>query len=219
MIRAGDVDALAGALATDSTLAVTRVDDGIAVRSTLHLATDWPGRRPNVSTMISMLVDAGCDPNVRCEGPHRETPLHWAASNDDVEAIDALVAAGADIEADGAVIGGLTPIADAAAFGMWAAARRLLDHGAAVNIWQAAALGMVDACAAALPGETPESITNAFWSACHGGQIATAQLLFDHGADPTWVGHDGLTPRNAAERDGHDALVSWLDTVLSDRSS
>jgi ankyrin repeat protein len=29
-------------------------------------------------------------------------PLHWAASSDDVEAVDALVERGADIEASGA---------------------------------------------------------------------------------------------------------------------
>ena len=70
--------------------------------------------------------------------------MHWAASSDDVEALDALLDAGADIEADGAVIGGGTPMADAVAFGQWKAARRLLERGARTNLWQAAALGLID---------------------------------------------------------------------------
>ena len=64
-------------------------------------------------------MTAGADVNARFTGPHTETPLHWAASSDDVEALDALLDAGADIEGDGAVIGGGTPIADAVAFGQW----------------------------------------------------------------------------------------------------
>ena len=41
---------------------------------------------------------------------------------DDVELIDMLLDAGADIDAPGAVIGGGTPLADAVAFGQWQAA-------------------------------------------------------------------------------------------------
>jgi hypothetical protein len=54
------------------------------------------------------------------------------------------VDAGANIEADGAVFGGGTPMADAVAFGQWMAARRLLERGAQTNLWQAAALGLLD---------------------------------------------------------------------------
>ena len=39
-------------------------------------------------------------------GSHNETPLHWAASSNDVAVADALIDAGADIEAAGGVIGG-----------------------------------------------------------------------------------------------------------------
>jgi uncharacterized protein len=49
--------------------------------------------------------------------------------------VAALVAAGADIEADGAVIGGGTPMGDAVASGQWKAARRLLGRGARTNLW------------------------------------------------------------------------------------
>jgi hypothetical protein len=63
-------------------------------------------------------------------GEHTETPLHWAASSDDVAMIDGLLDAGADLEATGAIIGGGTALDDAWAFGQWSAARRLVERGA-----------------------------------------------------------------------------------------
>lgn len=42
-----------------------------------------------------------------------ETPLHWADSSDDVEVLDALLDAGTDPEAPGAVIAGGPPLEDA----------------------------------------------------------------------------------------------------------
>ncbi len=73
-------------------------------RSLLHVVTDWPGRRPSGAVLVRMLVAAGADVNAAFRGDHRETPLHWAASSDDVDVIDALVEAGADLNAPGAVI-------------------------------------------------------------------------------------------------------------------
>ena len=72
-------------------------------RTLLHVATDWPGHYPNVVATIALLIEAGAEVNARFTGPHTETPLHWAASCDDVDALDALLDAGAEIEADGAV--------------------------------------------------------------------------------------------------------------------
>jgi len=174
--------------------------------------TDWPGHRPDAAAKIAALVTAGADVNARLTGPHSETALHWAASSDDIEALDALLDAGADIEADGAVIGGATPIADAVAFGQWKAARRLLARGARTNLWQAAALGLLDRVRTEL-ARTPtarEDLDNALWCAAHGGQRQTAELLLNRGADPTWVGHDSLTATQAAERSDAHELAAWL---------
>ena len=155
---------------------------------------------------------AGADADARFSGPHTETPLHWAASSDDVEAIDALLDAGADIDAPGAVIGGGTPMADAVAFGQWEAARRLLERGARTTLWQAAALGLADRVRDELAaGAQPQAdLDNALWCAAHGGRRDTAELLLDRGADPAWVGHDELTAAAAAERSGADGLAAWL---------
>ena len=59
-----------------------------------------------------------------------ETPLHWAASSDDVAAINALLDNGADIEAPGAVFTSGTAMSDAVIFAQWRAARALLARGA-----------------------------------------------------------------------------------------
>jgi ankyrin repeat protein len=209
-IKGGDVAQLRRLLAEDPDLVGARVDGS---RTLLHVATDWPGHFPGAAATVAALIEAGADVDAPFAGVHTETPLHWAASSDDVEVLDVLIAAGADLEASGAVIGGGTPLADAVAFGQWAAARRLVEHGARTTLWQAAALGLahrVEASLAADPPPAGDDVTNAFWCACHGGQRETAELLLERGADRDWIGHDGLTPLDAARRSGADDVVGWL---------
>jgi ankyrin repeat protein len=214
VIRTGDAAALQALLREHPPIATARIGDPEAgqSRTLLHIVTDWPGHVPDAAAKVAALVAAGADVNARFTGPHTESPLHWAASADDIEALDALLDAGADIEADGAVIGGGTPMADAVAFGQWKAARRLLERGARTNLWQAAALGLLDRVRDEL-ARTPsaqEDLDNALWCAAHGGRRDTAELLLERGADPAWVGHDNLTSAQAAERsDAHD-LAAWL---------
>jgi hypothetical protein len=195
----GDVEGLRAALAADPGLARARPDGR---RTLLHMVVDWPGHRPDGVAMIHALVEAGADVNARFVGAHAETPLHWAASADDVEALDALLDAGADVEARGGVIGGGTALDDAWAFGQWRAARRLVERGARPTLLAAAALG--------LPLVGDGDVTHAFWAACHGGQRAAAEALLARGADPCWVGWDGLTPEAAARRSGHEGLAEWV---------
>lgn len=215
-IRSGVVDTLRRLLHDQPELASARIGPdrpGGTTRTLLHVAADWPGHFPRGAASVRLLVEAGADVNARCDGLHHETPLHWAASSDDVDVLDALLDAGADIEAPGAVIGGGTPLSDATAFAQWRAARRLVERGARANLWEASALGLLDRVTpyfAAEPRPEPEEVTKAFWGACHGGQRATAAFLLERGADPQWVGWDGLTPLGAAERgDAHD-VAEWL---------
>src|SRR4051794_21680473 len=127
-IRSGDAAALQRLLDGHPDLAGSRIasPDGSHARTLLHVVCDWPGHVPEAAAKIRALVAAGADVDARFVGPHDETPLHWAASSDDVEALDALLDAGADIEAGGAVAGGGTPIAEPAALPPWQAAARLL---------------------------------------------------------------------------------------------
>jgi ankyrin repeat protein len=209
-IRAGNVQALAALLGANPELPRQGLDDGRSTRTLLHVLTDWPGRAPNGREVVRLLVSRGADVDARFVGPHEETPLHWAASSGDLQVLDALLDAGADIEAPGGVIGGGPPLADAVAFGQWAAASRLLARGARANLWQAAALGLLAQVVAEGAQASAAAITTAFWCACHGGQAGTARHLLDLGADLNWRGFDGLTPLGAARRSGAEQLVRCL---------
>lgn len=224
-IQTGNVPALERLLAAHPELVTARIipkgyhDEksnafGVS-RTLLHVATDWPGCFPNGATVVHTLVDAGAEVDARFTGHHTETPLHWAASSNDAEVIQALLNTGADINATGAVIGEGTPLDDAVAFGQWDAARLLVKSGAQTKLWNVAALGMLDEVKAyyeniqLLPSAF--ETTQAFWLACHGGQLMAAEYLFSQGADLNWIGYDGLTPLDAAVRSNVDTkLLEWL---------
>ncbi len=219
-IHAGRVDELRRLLAEHPDLAHARLGDddpdGMS-RSLLHVATDWPGHFPNVADSITVLLEAGADVNVRFRGPHEETPLHWAASSDDTAALHALLDAGADIEADGGVIADGTPLRDATAFAQWNAARALVERGAHATPFDLAALGMTDDVLGALDALDPPSddaIHHAFWSACHGGRLGTAQALLERGADLNWPAPwEPATPLDAAVRSEAHEVVDWLHSL------
>lgn len=213
-VEHGDTAALDVLLAADPWLATARIGTPEQARTLLHVATDWPGHRPRVASTIRRLVAAGADPDARFVGPHTETPLHWAASCDDVEALDALLDAGADPDAPGAVIAGGTPLTDAAAFGQWRAARRLLERGAVAGPWEAACLGLLERVRELTEGGTPptaDDLAGLFWGACHGGDLDVARYLLARGADPRRRLWDGLTPLDAARRRGAADVVAWLE--------
>jgi ankyrin repeat protein len=143
---------------------------------------------------------------------HRETPLHWAASNDDVALIDALLDAGADLEHAGSSIDGGPPLSSAVGYGQWSAARRLVERDARTLLWHEAALGLMPALTRRLgAGLSPEALSGPFWNACHGGQLAAAQTLLAHGADLNWAAPwSGQTALDIAERAGWTDMVTWL---------
>lgn len=183
-------------------------------RTLLHVATDWPGHYPNRAATVRVLVAAGADVNARFHGPHAEIPLHWAASSDDVEVLDALLDARAVIDAPGAVIGGGTPLADARAFKQWRAAHRLVERGARTTLVDAATLGLTDRVEQYLAAATPpthDEVNRAFWGACHGGRRPAAELLLERGTDPNWIPPwEPLTPLDAARQDAADDVVERL---------
>jgi hypothetical protein len=222
-IQNGDVPGLQQQLADDPELSQVRIVDRQGVhRTLLHVVADWPGHFPNAAQTVAALVAAGA--NIQAALRHSrsdgsaETALHWAASSGDVAALDALLDAGADIEAPGAVFTGGSPLSDAVVFAQWRAARRLLERGARTTIWQAAALGLLSVVRQQVSAEPPpplEQVTNAFWHACRGGQLEVASYLFEHGADPHWVGYDGKTPLAVARESGVVALIEWLEALTA----
>ena len=216
-IHAGDLTALRRLLAESPWLATVRLGDddpdGMS-RTLLHVATDWPGHFPDIAATIATLVASGADVNARFRGPHEETPLHWAASSDDIVALDALIDAGADIEAPGAVLGDGPPLADARGFKNWRAAFRLVERGARTTLVDAATLGLADRIEEHFAGHTPptsDEVDRAFWGACHGGREDAARYLLGRGADVNWIPPwENLTPLDAAARENAEDLVEWL---------
>lgn len=209
-IHVGHVATLTRLLARSPGLATARA----GTRTLLHVVTDWPGHLPNGAASVTVLVAAGADVDARAGGVNRETPLQWAASSDDVNVLDALLDAGADIEAAGAVIGGGTALNDATAFGQWSAARRLVEKGAVTGLFDEAALGLVDRLVQRLAADatiTLVAVNDGLWAACHGGQRRCAELLLARGADINSIpGWEPLTPLDAAVREGATDLVEWL---------
>jgi uncharacterized protein len=224
-IHGGDLDALRRRLAERPELASVRMIGRKGLeggwRTPLHAATDWPGYFPNAPAAVSLLLEAGADPNDDSGGDRPETPLHWAASTDDVDVAVVLADGGGDLERPGGSIG--TPLDNAIGYACWHVARCLVEHGAQVDaVWHAAALGMLprlEELAANAPGE--EDISKAFWHACAGAQRRAAEYLLSLGADLNWVpDYAEGTPLDAASGQGtrRDNLISWL-TELGARSS
>ena len=182
-------------------------------RTPLHAAADWPGYFPSAADAVNILIGAGANPNDDTGGGHPETPLHWAASSDDVDVAVALIDGGANLETPGGSIG--TPLDNAVGYGCWHVARLLVERGATVmRPWHAAALGMLDRLVELL-GDAPESdtVSQAFWHACSGAQRRAAEYLLGLGADLNWVpDYAEGTPLDAATGDGtrRENVIGWL---------
>ena len=226
-IHAGELGSLTGLLREHPGLAGARiVDDKGGSGTPLHAAADWPGFFPHGPEVVAALIGAGAEPSASVEGSwHAETPLHWAASSDDVEVARALIDGGADIEAPGASIAGGTPLDDAVGYGCWQVARLLVERGARVErLWHTAALGLRSRAAELLAASPPskQELTDAFWQACHGGQRRMAEYLLALGAElngtPSWGGN---TPLDAADGldTGREALVGWLRSQGAQKSA
>lgn len=185
-------------------------------RTPLHAATDWPGYFPAAPAAVALLLDAGADPNDDTGGDRPETPLHWAASTDDVDVAVVLVDRGADLETPGGSIG--TPLDNAIGYGCWHVARLLVARGAALDaLWHAAALGRLDRVEellAANPPPTEEDVNNAFWQACHGGQRRAAERLLAAGADinaaPDYAGNKTALDQTVSPDTRRELLAGWL---------
>jgi uncharacterized protein len=217
-IQAGDVDSLGGLLAEHPGLASAHLEGPQGgARTPLHVATDWPGYFPNGPAVVGLLVEAGADPDARTEGHGPETPLHWAASTDDVDVARVLIDAGADIEAQGGSIAAGGPLDNAVGYGCWEVARLLVGRGAPVEkLWHAAGLGLtsrVEQLLASGSPPSPQDLTDAFYQACAGGHRRAAQLLLARGAELNGTVSWGRgTPLDAATGvpTRRDLLVKWL---------
>jgi ankyrin repeat protein len=216
-IHAGDHEAVQRLVEENPAVATSRLGGVAKGRTALHAVADWPGYFPNGPRIARMLIDAGANVNDRgTDDEDGETPLHWAASSDDVDVAAVLIDGGADIEIPDGSIG--TPLDNAVGYGCWHVARLLVARGAKVDkLWHAAALGLLDRLDALLAVEsehTPEKISQAFWHACGGGQRRAAELLLAHGADLNWIpDYAKGTPLDAARGQGtrENNVIEWLE--------
>jgi uncharacterized protein len=191
-IRDGDVSALIRLLESAPDLAASRLNGVAKGRTPLHIVSDWPGYFPNGPAVVAVLIGAGANPNARSTDDERgETPLHWAASSDDVDVARALIDGGADLETPDGSIG--TP----------------LD-----KLWHAAALGMLGRLEDLLAAGTgQEHISQAFWHACAAGQRRAAERLLNAGAELNWTpDYAEGTALDAAAGLGtrQDNVLEWL---------
>jgi ankyrin repeat protein len=192
---------------------------------------------------INTLLDR--DPSLAtAKAKHDITALHRAAEKDQAQAAEALLAAGAELEAK--VSWGMTPLEWAANMGSRRAAAIFLDRGAHLTHWAAAGLGMLDAMQSfwhddgtlkpgcghrrpkqqdaetwtwAEPNEDrAEIVSDSFYIACRNGHTAAARFLLDRGANINFRGFFGGAGLHWAAINGHKDTVEFLVANGADAS-
>ena len=222
-VLGGDIGLVRSLLSENPDLARARFEARGGSGTALHFVTDWPGYFPNGPKIVHVLVDAGADPNAlttgggsKTPGPGSETPLHYAASSDDVDVAAALIDRGADLETPDGSIG--TPLDNAVGYACWHVARLLVMRGARVDkVWHAGALGMLDRLDDLLvPEIDPGQISQGFWHACGAGQRRAAERLLSAGADVNWEpDYAHGTALDAATGLGtrQENVIEWLRSI------
>ena len=212
-IRSGDIEAVRRFTRELPELVRQPLGGPVKTRTALHIVADWPGYFPNGPQIVALLIAAGADPNYRDPQSGSETPLHWAASSDDVDVAAALIDGGADMEVPDGSIG--TPLDNAVGYACWHVARLLVARGARVDkLWHAGALGLLDRLEELLAANpTMEEVSQGFWHACAAGQRRGAERLLAAGADLNWepeYAHG--TPLDAAGGLGtrQENVIAWL---------
>jgi hypothetical protein len=207
-------DATVCGVADTGDLLVLDTEDSLAVAAVeaIH-AGDVAALRRLLAEQPRLATARLGDYDGRPDGGMSRTLLHvvtdWPGHYPNGAATVALLDAGADIDACGAVIGGGTPLDDARAFAQWRAAHRLVERGARTTLQDAATLGLADRVERYFADPTrrePDEVSRALWGACHGGQHQCAAYLLDRGADINWIpGWENLTPLGGAT-----GLAAWL---------
>ena len=136
---------------------------------------------------------------------HRKTPLHLAAEHDHADVADALLEAGADLEA--LTTWGATPLQWAGVLGSRKTAEVLLTRGAGLTLPAAAGLGLQHALEVVWD---PEAVDEAFVLACRNGHTEVARVLLARGADVNARGFFAATALHWAAINGHEETVRFL---------
>lgn len=149
------------------------------------------------------------DPGLaRVAGEYDKTALHWAAEKDQAEVVDALIAAGADVEA--VTSWGMTPLEWAANMGSARAGAVLRRHGARLTLWAAAGLGWADDVRGWAGAAHTEMVSDAAYIAARNGHTDILAFLLELGGDPNRRGFFGGTGLHWAALNGHRETVVFL---------
>lgn len=228
-VREGRVEDLSTWLETHS----RRINDvlGDNPRTLLHYATDWPGFQPRAAETIAVLVAAGADVNTRFVAEDvaaTETPLHWAASSDDLSAAKALIRAGADLNPTGGCIGNGTPLTLAVIFQNWKVAAELVESGALISLPLVAGMGRIDLVETffdssgrfanphpSLPhadtvNDAEGQLDGAICLAAMSGRMEVVQYLLGNGANVNAISAIDSTPLDEALKNGHSDVADLL---------
>lgn len=228
-IRDGHVEDLQAWLAEHA----NRVNDtlGDNPRTLLHYATDWPGFLPRVAESITALIEAGADVNARYAGPATEaaeTPLHWTASSDDIDAARVLIDAGADLNSTGGCIGNGTPLTLAVIFQKWRVAEALVEAGAIVSLPLVSGMGRLDLVKTFFDKEdrfvnphptmphadtvtnAEEQVNGAVCLSAMAGRQEVLEFLLARGGDVNATSPVQTTALDEAINNGHEDVAEYL---------
>lgn len=133
---------------------------------------------------------------VNAHSPDGFTPLGLAVFFGHAETVDALLAAGADVNLTSRESMKMPPLGSAMAVERNDIARTLIEHGANVN------------------GKATNDLT-ALHTAAARGNLESAKLLLEHGADVNAASTDGKTPLSYAEERNHPEMVEFLKSCQS----
>ena len=128
---------------------------------------------------------------VNAHSPDGFTPLGLAVFFGHPDTVEALLAAGADVNLTSRESMKMPPLGSAMAVQRNDIARTLIEHGANVN------------------GKAVNDLT-ALHTAAARGNLESAKLLLDHGADINAASTDGKTPLSYAEEHNHPEMVAFL---------
>ena len=228
-VKRGDLDALAALLERDSML--VEVEEGGQPLIYVAGMYGYSGRTKRYGKIVELLKRHGAgqdifaaayldeperaavllaaDPSLaRATDGARATALHHAAERGAIQVAQLLVEAGADVNARDER--GDAPIDHASHAGPWKEqpateiVRLLLEHGAEVDVFQAAGLGDVERLRARLD-EAPEAVNakdeqgrTPLYEAAHNLRVEAVELLLERGAEVGAATQWGETPLSTA---------------------
>ena len=210
-VTQGDVAKVKEMLSAEPSLAQTRDQNGVSV----IMKALYYGKRDVVAELLASGVQLDVfqaaatgqadqlraliakDPSlVNTYSPDGFTPLGLAAFFGQADTLNALLAAGAQVNAPSREAMKMSPLGSALAVQRNDLARTLIEHGADVNAKAANDLTPLHTAAAR-------------------GNLESAKLLLDHGAHPNPTSTDGKTPISYAEERNHPEMVEFLSAIVS----